>query len=137
MKTYLLLLLASVAVAQTAVYPIPCNRPVQKTIVFPVATVSSDGGVDNDGGYVFLPNVALAARKSITLCNSRKNAGSPIWTLNWDADGGVPTTAAGSAMSNGLSLAVGDCVFLSLPSGTKVRGICDVLDSGIEITECR
>ncbi len=133
MKKFVILfaLIAFAALAQSVVIDAPCATPVQTTMVFPIAN-SADGG--NDGGPANAPPTAATARRMIRVCNSKRNLGSPIFTIRIDSDGGQPRPVVNSP---GTSLAVGDCDTYMLPSGVPVRAVCDIQDAGLEILECR
>lgn len=104
----------------------PCYTPVESVIVF-------DGG-----GATNCPIVTQRspARRSVTLCNSKRNTGTPIWTIR--ADGVAPTTAAGSP---GQQLSIGDCAtYIVGPGytdgGVSTKCISDTGSAVLTITEC-
>jgi len=103
----------------------PCTQPVESILVF-------DGG-----GASPCPIVALSGRRSVTICNSPKNSGSPLWTVR--ADGLAPTI---SATSPGQTLGVADCISYmitatSTDGGVPTNCISDTGNSVITITECK
>lgn len=132
------LLVAGVTSAQTVVnqgkpgnqgpWPItegPCTNPVESYVAF-------DGG-----STIPLPTTALASRRVVTICNSPKNAGSPLWTIR--ADGTAPTTAAPVP---GQTLGLGDCITYfrtatSVDGGRPIYGVSDTSSSVVTITECQ
>lgn len=103
------------------VQDVPCTGAVESVVV-------QDGGTT----AVLAPHAALAARRTITLCNSPKNTGTPLWTLR--IDGVDPTTAATAA---GQTLNKSDCITYTLQSTVPVRVIGDTGNSALTITECK
>lgn len=103
----------------------PCLSPVETVILF-------DGG-----GATPIPPVALVGRRTVTSCNSPKNATSPLWTIR--ADGTAPTTALASP---GQTLGLGDCISYavgatSADGGAPIYGIADTNSSALTVTECK
>ena len=103
----------------------PCLSPRESVLVF-------DGG-----NFTPCPVSALAGRRTVTFCNSPRNAGSPIWTIR--ADGLAPTTASNTA---GQDFALGDCVTYwmgatSDDGGSPTNCISDTGSSSLKITECK
>ncbi len=148
-----LLLLGGLAIAQTVVNQ---GKPGTQG-PWPVTISSGSGGssgavavtespclsaqesvlVFDAGGASPCPITALAGRRSVTLCNSSKNSGSPVWTIR--ADGLQPTVFANAP---GQGLGVGDCITYAM-SATAVDGglplycISDTGSSSLTITECK
>lgn len=103
----------------------PCFSPVETMLVF-------DGGLGTA-----CPSFPLQGRRSVTLCNSKKNTGSPQWTIR--ADGTAPVTTAGTP---GQVLGVGDCATYTLvatfgDAGSTLKCISDTNSSILNITECK
>lgn len=104
----------------------PCTNPVESIITF-------DGG----GATPIPSGTALSSRRFITICNSPKNSGSPLWTIR--ADGTVPTTAASSP---GQVIGLADCIYYfksatSSDGGVPIYGISDTNSSVLLVTECQ
>lgn len=102
-----------------------CQAPVETALVF-------DGGAATP-----CPPTALAGRRTILLCNSPKNTGTPVWTIRTD---GLPTTAI---TSPGQVLGIGDCITYTIPGtnpvdgGAQINCISDTGNSVLLITECK
>ncbi len=104
---------------------LPCSNPVESVITF------------DAGGSTPCPIVALAGRRTLTICNSPKNSGTPLWTVR--ADGVAPTTATSSP---GQTLNKSDCITYVMPAtlsdgGVPTRCISSLADSVITMTECK
>ncbi len=102
-----------------------CTAPVESVITF-------DGG-----GATPIPLTPLAGRRTIAICSSPKNTGSPFWTIR--ADGAAPVTTIGTA---GQVLGTGDCINYTLAAtgadgGNPLHGIADVASAVITSTECK
>jgi len=105
-----------------------CTGAVETVLVF-------DGG---DASRC--PTFPLAGRRTVTLCSSPKNTGTPYWTIR--ADSVWPTTAAGSA---GQVLGNGDCVMYVMGSavgidagvGANLNCIADTSNAILTMTECK
>ncbi len=76
------------------------------------------------------PATALTNRWTLTVCNSLRNAGSPLVTCSLT---GTPTTAATSA---GTVLAPGDCIKYDLASGVNPLCISDTASTAVTTEEC-
>lgn len=103
----------------------PCVNPVESFLCF-------DGGAASP-----VPATALAGRRTVLICNTPKNTGSPIWTIR--VDGVAPTTTLASP---GQDLAIGDCISYpktatSADAGAPIYGISDTNSACIKITECQ
>ncbi len=103
--------------------PLPC--------VSPVDTFTTPGNAV-DGGASPCPVTQTANRRSIVMCNSPRNYGSPKITVR--IDGTAPTI---SPFSPGQVLQTGDCYTLIANSSIVPQCIADVADAGLTITECR
>ncbi|MBP6479890.1 MAG: hypothetical protein KA310_03490 [Pseudomonadales bacterium] len=103
----------------------PCLNPVESFVAY-------DGG-----STIPLPTSALTSRRSVYICNSPKNSGSPLWTIR--VDGTLPTTALGSP---GQTLNKNDCIgyaraATSSDAGVPIYGIADTAGAVVTITECQ
>lgn len=103
---------------------IACTNPVESVITF-------DGG-----GSTPCPVTSLAGRRTVTLCSSPKDTGTPLWTVRSD---GVPTTAA---TSPGQALNKSDCIYYTIGAtssdgGPALNCISDTAGSHLLITECQ
>lgn len=99
----------------------PCASPVESYIAF-------DGG-----GASAVPAAGpLAGRRTIIICSSQRNSGSPIWTIR--NDNTAPTTAISSP---GQTLGVGDCISYAMGASTTINAISDTSSSVLTITECK
>lgn len=103
----------------------PCTGAVESVITF-------DGG-----GATPCPLAALAGRRTVTMCNSPKNTGTPLWTVR--ADGLAPTTATAAP---GQTLGVGDCITYAIAAtssdgGVPTNCISNTGNVSLTITECK
>lgn len=101
-----------------------CANPVESVIIF-------DGG-----GATGCPVTPLAGRRTVLLCNSQKNSGSPLWTVS---SGAAPTTALAS---QGQALSKGDCMLWTIGAvgsdgGNPLNCISDTSSSALNTTECK
>ncbi len=107
------------------VQDLPCTNPVETVILY-------DGGAATP-----IPISPLVGRRTVTICNSPKNSGSPKWTIR--SDGAAPTTALSSP---GQTLNVSDCVSYLMGSvgvdgGNPINGISDTGSAAVTTTECK
>ena len=108
-----------------AVTESPCTSPVESVIIF-------DGG-----GATPCPITSLSGRRTVTMCNSPKNTGTPLWTVR--ADGTAPTIFASSP---GQTLGLGDCISYYIgatsgDAGVPLYCISDTSSSVLTVTECK
>ncbi len=104
--------------------PAPCVKPQETIIVF-------DGG-----GSTPCPIVTVAGRRIVTMCNSPKNTGTPLWTVR--SDGVAPTTGA----TPGQVLNKSDCITFAMPpllvdAGVALNCISDTAGAALTLTECK
>ena len=101
-----------------------CANPLDSVLIF-------DGGAATP-----CPVTAVTNRRSVTLCNSQANTGSPVW---WVSTSGQPTAAV---TSPGQVLDVGDCVSYAVGStaidaGSPLWCVSSLGNSALSVTECR
>lgn len=100
------------------------------TVIVPYCTVTASKNTTVGTSSTAVPATPLAGRWLIRVCNSARNAGTPILTCTSDAT--VPTVAS---TSPGDTLEAGDCA--QYTTGSGILCISDTASTAVTSEECR
>lgn len=100
------------------------------SVTVPYCTVTQSRTTSVGVAAVVVPTTPLAGRWSIRICNSSRNAGTPIVTCT--SDGTTPTALVSS---NGDVLEIGDCA--TYTTGSAITCISDTAATYVTSEECK
>ena len=100
------------------------------TVAVPYCTTTASKNTTVSTSSTAVPATKLSGRWMVRVCNSPRNAGTPIVTCT--SDGTTPTTASTSA---GESLEVSDCA--TYTTNSTINCISDTASTAVTSEECK